>query len=343
MRLISIICGVSYLALCRTSFAAPIDYNDPKNQWHGDNSSSSGSSSYSNSNQELVIGIESGYRTSELEFNIASDPTGTATPNILSELQWKKISGYEFQPKIEYTQKTGSLRGLHLEASANKSITTSGENQDSDYLGNNRTAEFSRSNNNSDAGHSEGFSAAIGYAFDFNGSNAKTLARFTTLIGYARQDQKVTMRNGNQTVSDYGFGAALGSFDGLRSSYSMNWAAPFIGAELTSNFGSQHIKFRGQYFKGTYDATGNWNLRSDFAHPESFTHSADGDGFLLRAEYGWQFQPKWQLTISAGLSEFKTDAGTDVTHFSNGTNSSTRLNQAKWSSQSYMAGLNYIF
>ena len=341
---------VAGVVVCGNVFAdeatkpSAVDYNNPANQWHGDsaNPATAQTANYSNQNRDLTIGLDTGYRTSQMKFNIA-DPTGN--PNVLSELQWKSVSGYEFEPKVEYTQKTGRAKGLHLEASVNKSITTSGNNQDSDYLGNNRTGEFSRSNNSSDAGHAEGFSGAIGYAFDFDSDKRKTVARFTTLVGYAMQSQKFVSRDGNQTISAYGNTLPIGAFSGLMSSYTMDWNAPFVGAEFTSNFtNTQHIKLLGDYyFSGSYNGTGHWNLRSDLAQPDSFKHSANGNGFMLGAEYGWQFRPRWELDLSAGFSDFKTKSGTDTVNGASGVSSITRLNQAEWQSQSYMAGLKYVF
>lgn len=296
-----------------------------------------------NSDRELSVSLETGYRTSQLKWNIAGNSAGTS-PNILSELQWEDINGYQFEPKVEYTQKTGRLKGLNLQASLNKSITTSGKNQDSDYLSDDRADEFSRSNNSSDVGHAEGFSASIGYAFDFADDRRNTIARFTALVGYAQQNQQFAMRDGVQTLSAFGFPVPLGPFPGLRSSYDMELRMPFVGAELTTYFAdTHHLKIRGRYTIGDYNGVGNWNLRSDFMHPKSFEQKADGSGFLLGAEYGWQMYPQTQLTVSANYNYFKTDHGTDTVYFSDGTIGRTRFNEAEWSSLSYLAGLNYRF
>lgn len=350
------------LSIAPAAFAQPINYNDntadtasyslrPNSQYNSANTQYTNNNAkqvttyaapaksgpYQNPDYDLNVGMETGYRTSDLKWNIAGTYAGTS-PNVLSELQWKNVEGYEFQPKVDYTQKTGSLRGLNLQGSVNKSITTGGDNQDSDYAGDNRTSEFSRSNNDSDAGHSEGFKASVGYAFDFNDSRKKTLARFTALVGYAMQDQTFVLRDGNQTIP------ATGSFAGLRSSYNMEIRAPFIGAELTSNFSEHHhIKLRGEYMYGTYEGTGNWNLRGDLNHPDSYEQKANGNGYLVSAQYGWQFSPRTQFTLSSTYNYFKTNDGKDKVFFSNGTTGTTRLNEAKFQSIDYMAGLNYKF
>ena len=330
------------LALTSTSAFADDNYSDRKNhqtrtvpsQQYGSGDSKSADNGkaikepsfdyLSSPNHDIDIAMEAGYKTSELRWNIAGNSSGTS-PNILSELKWENVGGYQVQPSIEYNQKTGSLKGLVIQASANKTINNTGDNQDSDYNGNNRTLEFSRSNNSADGGDSDGFSAAIGYAFDFSSNRRKNLLRFTTLVGYARQNQKFVMRDGFQTIP------GTGAFPNLRSSYDMELSMPFIGAELSGRFYDAHsLKFRLQATKGTYNGTGHWNLRNDFAQPDSFKQEADGYGFLLGGKYGWQFAPHTQFTISTAFNYFKTSKGTDVTNFSNGTTGHTRFNEAEF-------------
>jgi hypothetical protein len=353
---------ISITLISSGAWAETVDYNDPINQQeryipnrqyintqksplNGKKSDTElaykgKTANFKNRDHELEVGLETGYRTSELKWNIAGDLAGdgVSAPNVLSEVKWKSVNGYEFKPNVEYTQKTGSLKGLHLEASANKSITVSGKDQDSDYNGNNRTLEYSRSIASSDDGHAEGFSASIGYAFDFNNDRRKTLARFTALVGYAMQSQKFVSQDGVQVIP------AFGPFDGLNSSYNVDWNAPFIGAQLTGFLGdTQHIKILANYYRGNYEGTGNWNLRPDFAHPVSFRDKANGYGFLVGAEYGWEFYPHLQATLSTTFNYMKVDDGKSTTYFSDGTSSLIKFNEAEWISQNYMVGLNYTF
>ncbi len=292
------------------------------------------------SNYELKAGLATGYRTSQLKFNIAGDSSGEgiSAPNILSELTWKDVNGYEVKPNVEYVKKTGVLKGLYLSASANKSITVSGKNQDSDYIGNDRTGEFSRSVNGSDSGHAEGFSAAIGYAMDFNNVYGVSSVRTTALIGYEFQRQKFATQDGVQVIP------SLGAFDGLKSSYTTEWNMPFVGAEITGYFSNnQQLKLNARYYRGKYEATGNWNLRSDLAHPNSFTDEADGNGFRAGLEYGWEFSPHWQLTLSSDFYHLKTYGGTAIANAANGASFSSRFNEAVWKSSNYMIGITYNF
>lgn len=287
---------------------------------------------------EINVGLEGGYRTSELVWNIPGAPP----VNVLSELKWENISGYQIEPKIEYNQKTGLLKGLNIQASINKSITTSGENQDSDYDGANRTLEWSRSNNSSNAGHAEGFSASIGYAFNFGGNRERARTRFTTLVGYAIQNQQFVQRDGFQTIwTDDP--SQQGPFY-LNSSYDMQLYMPFIGAELTSYFYDSHqLKISGRYSKASYVGTGHWNQRTDFAHPDSFVDNVDGIAFLLGAEYAWEFYPQTQFTLSSHFNYFNGKDGYKIQNASDGSVTWNYVNEATWHSLDYMAGLNYKF
>lgn len=331
------------------AFAAS-DYNDPshykqraipRNQFNNGNANA-GSNGHiikenpkrynSNNDYDLNVGIEGGYRTSQLKWSIGIDGI---IPYTISNLEWENNNGYEIQPSVEYTQKTGSLKGLNLQASVNKSITTSGENQDSDY---DLTGEISRSNNSSDAGHSEGFSASIGYAFNFTGKRKQDVRRFTALVGYAMQNQKFVLRDGYQTIP------ATGPIAGLRSSYDVELSMPFVGADYYTQFGDVHsLKISGKVSKASYNGTGHWNLRSDLAHPDSFAHDADGWAFLLGAKYGWNFYPNLKLTLAANLNYFKATDGDDTVYTSSGTVLNAALRKVRYASTDYLAGLNYSF
>jgi len=342
------------LASTQEAFAQMLDYSDPtshqqrvvpKRQYNNGSARAENngrmvkgkSSKYTgNSDYDLDIGIEGGYRTSQLKWNIGGD--GVSVPNILSELEWENVNGYEVKPSIEYTRKTGSFKGINVQASVNKSITTSGKNQDSDYAGNNRTAEFSRSNNTSEAGHSEGFSASIGYAFNFSGNRKQNVARFTALVGYAMQNQKFVMHDGFQTIP------ATGAFPNLVSSYDMELSMPFVGADFYSQFADVHsIKLNTKIYRGTFNGTGHWNLRTDFAQPDSFTQEADGYGLIFGAKYGWNFYPDLKLTLATNLNYFKAKSGTDIVYFADGSTGESNFREVRFLSTDYLAGLNYSF
>ena len=96
--------------------------------------------------RDVIWDFSAAYRVDSLDWNIASDPSGTLTPNILSELTWSDLKIIDL--KVEFVNRGGDnsyARGYFAYG-----IIMEGDNQDSDYNGDNRTLEFSRSNNSSD-------------------------------------------------------------------------------------------------------------------------------------------------------------------------------------------------
>lgn len=292
------------------------------------------SSTYRQDTFDLSAHIKGGYRRDDLKWNIGAPPY----VNILSELTWEDVTGYQVAPSITYTRKAGDLKGFTVQVDGYMSQTKDGKNQDSDYLGNNRTLEFSRSNNDASDGDMKGFSAGIGYSFEFKGDKKENIGHFMMLFGYALQKQNFVMQNGFQTIP------ANGPFAGLNSTYDTTWSMGFVGAALEGKLAENHrLNLHGKYFVGNYNGVGNWNLRSDFAHPKSFEHDADAYGFNIGLEYGWMFYSNLELTLSADYQGLYTKSGTDDTYFADGTVVTAPLNEVESTSQQYMLGLGYTF
>lgn len=286
----------------------------------------------------LDISISNTYRRDEADWNIAADPSGTQTPNILSELTWKKIRSYQLKGEAAYTQRTGMLKGVHLEGAAYTAWTFSGDNQDSDYLGNDRTGEFSRSNNDASSGDMHGYRGAVGYAIELTDpGNARDYGRYialTPLVGYALDNQLYAMTDGFQTIP------ASGPFPGLDSSYEMEWSGAFLGLGLDSYFEHNRYRFslRGEYHSGDYEGVGRWNLRPNFRQPDSFLQEADATGVVIQGRFGYMPLENMEIFIAGGYQDWSTDNGLDRTFLSNGTFVDGRLNEANWSSTELTLG-----
>src|SRR3990172_5207531 len=102
--------------------------------------------------------LGAGYSVDSLDWNIAGTSAGTG-PNILSELAWSDLA----ISQVKGQGRVALAKHVYLKGSLAGGLIFDGENQDSDYLGDNRTLEFSRSNNNSDAGNVWDASAGAGY------------------------------------------------------------------------------------------------------------------------------------------------------------------------------------
>ena len=91
---------------------------------------------------ETTFDLSAGYRTDSLSWSIAGDNNGHYV-NILSELKWSDLTIYQLKlSNRTVIQERFLLRG-HLDFG----VVRSGSNRDSDYDGDDRTLEFSRSIN----------------------------------------------------------------------------------------------------------------------------------------------------------------------------------------------------
>lgn len=274
---------------------------------------------------EAQLEFSNGYRVDDIDWNIAGNIFGT-NPNILSELTWKDLEIYQ----IEAAGRIKIGRYLYMRTSLGYGWIFDGKNRDSDYLGNNRTLEFSRSNNNADDG--EVFDASFGAGVQFEpGSGKFTVA---PLGGISHHKQNLVMTDGYQTIPPYG------PFPGLDSTYEAEWSGPWIGVDLSVD-AIEKLRFRGrfEYHVAEYYAEADWNLRHDFAHPKSFEHEADGEGIIMSVGGTYRFDARWSVHLRGDYREWVAESGTDRTFFADGSVAVTRLNEVNWNSYAIMAGL----
>ncbi len=276
--------------------------------------------------------LGSGYRSDALDWNIAGDISGN-NPNILSELTWEDLG--IFQVKLD---NVSIFRGIYFRGAVAYGWIMTGDVQDSDYLGDNRTLEFSRSNNNADDRNTLDATVGIGYQFFF-GSN---FLSFAPLVGYSHHEQNLTVTDGNQTIPP------TGAFAGLDSTYETEWVGPWVGADLVFRMPHEKKYFEEfsfqvsfEYHWADYNAEADWNLRTDLAHPKSFEHDADGSGWIVSADWNVFFTSQLGFKMSVNYQAWDTDPGIDRTFFSDGTAAETRLNDVNWDSYAIMFGIVY--
>lgn len=285
---------------------------------------------------ETEFAFSAGYRRDDLDWNIAGDINGN-NPNILSELTWEDLES--FQLKLQ--NKTVIPNIFYFRALVSHGWIFDGKVQDSDYAGDNRTFEFSRSNNSADDGDVWDASVGIGYPFRIGGDEIWTIA---PLVGYSYHEQNLTLTDGNQTIP------RLGPFPGLDSTYETQWKGPWIGLDL--HFKAKEIEiwpqrieayFSTEYHWADYDAEADWNLRPDFEHPKSFEHEADGNGWVLGVGFNFVLNPNLLLNFNYDYQNWSTDDGTHKVFFADGTTAKTRLNEVNWTSHALSLGIIYRF
>ncbi|MFQ5596877.1 MAG: TonB-dependent receptor [Nitrospiria bacterium] len=317
--------------------------------------STAGNPAFAKSRLDLDLGV--GYRVDHLDWNIAGVINGNPV-NIVSELTWDDV-------RIQQVRGGGRLivenvkspMAFYMRGTFGYGQIMEGENQDSDFLGNNRTLEFSRSNNDADAGEALDASVGFGYQFKKRFRASRMVLRLAPVVGYSYHEQHFTMTKGFQTIVTPFLTPPLGPFPGLNSAYETEWKGPWVGLDLTLNTGKKLSVFgRIEYHLVDYFAEADWNLRPDFAHPVSFTHAADGSGLLASAGWSYQLRPAWTFFVDLQYLDWSTDRGTDVTFLSQAEIDRLAsigivtdgvilipLNEVNWESQSLTLGIVYRF
>jgi len=281
---------------------------------------------------EVKMIFNTGYRRDDLNWNIAGDPSGN-NPNVLSELTWNDLQSYQ----VKFLGSLVIPNIVALRGNADYAWIFDGKNQDSDYLGDNRTLEFSRSDNDADDGRLWDASLAVGYPFR---TGKTVVATFTPLAGYSQHEQNLKATHGHQTIPP------TGSFSGLDSSYDTEWKGPWIGmemcfrAEKLNNFAERlETYFSYEYHWADYHAEADWNLRNDLRHPKSFEHDADGTGWIISTGLNYVINHRIALNFNFDYQNWRAKDGNDKVYLVDGTTAKTRLNEVNWSSYYLALGL----
>lgn len=289
--------------------------------------------------------ITMGYRRDDFDWSIAG-PDGT--PNILSELTWKDIEIATISAGTTLLFESNWLININLLFGS----IYNGKNQDSDYLGDNRTFEFSRSNNNGDEGSVLDISASAGYNWivSFNKKLTYPYIELRPQAGLSYYSQNLQMTDGNQTISipipELGITLpSTGPFTGLNSSYDATWFGPWVGLKSRLNFTeSFSLSASLEYHYAKYDSTANWNLRSSYEHPKSFTQKAVGYGVIGNVEGEYQLNTQLAFILSIKYQDWQAHKqGVDTTFLADGTTLSTKYNGVNWYSLGANVGLVYNF
>lgn len=287
------------------------------------------------------LGLQGGYRQDRLDWNIAG------SVDVLSELVWENLDIYQLQLTSALTGAAifpgGRLTARGL-LGAGRMVA--GDNRDSDYAGDGRTLEFSRSSN--DAGDGQVYDFSLGAGLEFSLPSG---LRLTPLLGYSHHEQHLVLQDGVQTLSQPQLvphsrfsPPPLGAISGLDSTYEARWYGPFVGFDLSYPITPAWLlTATAELHWGEMKAEADWNLRSDFAHPVSFRQRADAYGLVLAARAHYALAERWDLVLAADYTDWSTDPGLDQIYFADGGVSATRLNEVNWRSFALQAGLQYRF
>ena len=160
------------------------------------------------------------------------------------------------------------------------------------------------------------------------------------------------MTNGVQRVSISGdkpgtpvsLPAVGSNLSGLDSSYTAYWYGPWLGVSIDYKINKKFNLTTGcEYHWVEYFAEANWNLRSDFDHPNSFEHETVGTGIVWNITGEYLFSEKWSWLLGANIQSWETAAGSVRTFNADGSVGKTRLNEVNWSSYAFKTGIVYRF
>ncbi len=289
---------------------------------------------------ESVFTLAAGVRRDQLSWTIAGNRNGT-DPDVISELKWSDVDSYQLQ----LSNRTLLAERLYLRAQFGYAWIDDGRVRDSDYSGDHRSGEYSRSISESDDDQLWDVLLGVGSPIFL----ADRHVMLAPLLGVSLHRQNFRIRNGRQVLT-YPGGPPLGSLRGLDSTYQSEWFSPLLGCDLrffippVSGFKRMEAGLEFQWhWDARFEAEADWNLRSDFDHPKSFDQNADGKGVSLCAEWVVWITPQWSVNVTASYQRWETDPGRQRFFLADGRTATTRLNEVDWESNSYMVGVAYQF
>lgn len=270
------------------------------------------------------LGITYGYGIDTLDYrwSVSGNIYGTS-PNIMSELSWNNLQGNAHHLGLEFIASSGWMGRSTLQMNE---FNQGGQVQDSDYLYDNRTGEFSRSFSLPNGSNSQDLTLLAGHKLSLNESQNISI---TPIIGISRNLTELRMVSGKQTIP------ASTSYPNLDNRYRAQFDAILAGVEacwwMTPTLGLD-LKWHHAWLN--YHAEADWNLRTDFQHPVSFYH--DGKGSDNRWTIGLlgRINNEWQMELAYTFRQGSLQNGIDVVNLSNGSQQRTLLKEVEWSTTS---------
>ncbi len=291
-----------------------------------------------------TVTLAAGVRCDELDWNIAGNAGGTH-PNVLSELAWSDVESYQ----LSLGAKAQVGRHFYGRGHINYAWIDDGTVRDSDYGGDDRTLEWSRSI--SETNDDELWDVMLGGGYPFTFQQRRWL--LAPMLGASFHKQNLRITNGDQVLSavpppGYSPPPEVGPLNrNLNSLYEAFWMSAWTGLDVryqlpaksdTAPFMEWGVSLA-YHFWADYEAEANWNLREDLDHPVSFRHEADATGISLQAEWLIRLNRYLNLNLNYNYCRWETDPGQNTVYFAAGGHQVTRLNEVNWDSQSIMLGL----
>ncbi len=289
------------------------------------------------------VWITMGYRWDEFKWSITGPDH---VPNILSELEWEKLGVIE----ASAMGWNSFENGFYYRWGASYGTIIHGEVTDSDYLGDDRTLLYSRSKSMANRGKTLDFTGCIGWQCSCF-SDSLVIAG---IVGMSVEQQHLHLIGGHLVVNVFD-PDDVGEIHGLNSEYEPTWWGPWIGLDAGWAACPDFVFSGGiEYHWTKYDATGHWNLRSDFCG--DFTQESKGTGFVGHVGISYAFRRDWLFILNLKGQHWRAHGGTDTCKirvqvvdeasgavFTECQKIHTPFKEAVWSSYSAALGVEYRY
>jgi len=253
---------------------------------------------------QSIVRLEAttGAEWSNLKWAVAGNSNGSS-PNIFSELKWRELSGINYNLSAAFKN-----RRMTYFFRTSFSPNLEGNVEDTDYGGDNRTNVQYQEVFSSNGGRM--LRAETGVKVDLQRSNSMSVLQIKAGIRY--RNQRLFLDQELNTVHSY---------------YNSRWGGIFLGIEksvLITDRIEMYLSAAADL--SDYDGYGNWELRTDLAHPKSFIHNAKGYG--VNAGFKTDFQINRTMAITTNIEGWYTDTfiGKDILYFNDGSSIPTQLN-----------------
>lgn len=273
---------------------------------------------------ELEIG--GAWREAALSWDIASDPTGTVTPNVLSALDWQDVTVLDVFAGLECRLPNQ----LFARVDGTLGNPVSGTMTDADYAADNRQQETRRSTGKVSGQRSLQGGFALGRYWALS-----SRWRMQTAVGGGFSTLELNNEQGYLQF-DAAHPDQTGSFAGLDSVYNAYWSGILVRAGAFY----EHPQWQfgvtySLYPNAHYDATARWNLRSDLAQPKSFDQDALGKGEQWEWRIGHEILPSHWLMLMLRTEDWQASQGDDRLYRPGRVPSLTRLNHVQLESTAW--------
>ncbi|WCT13184.1 hypothetical protein [Mucilaginibacter jinjuensis] len=274
--------------------------------------------SFAQNKERVQIDFGSGYQQENFHWSIAGNLQGQ-NPNVYSELKWKDLKGTVLSTHLN----ANIWSDLFISGGYSRSNIHSGKVNDTDYGSDNRTNPVYNQNFDDNKGYSDMWHA--GLVWHFLKGNIVTIR---PELGYAQSRQDLYLVD------------LSGQFANLNSSYATKWKGPYVKlSAIWHIIPKLNLNADVQYTQASYQADADWNLITQFQHPVSYTHSADGFGINTNATLTYSITHLIGIYIGGGYFNWQTGNGTDRLYLTNGQTNDTQMNGAFSNGYKLVAGL----